>query len=501
MSELRVTSRAHSITPRATTLIGSFAVIGASAVVLAIFAVSVATGGTAARLPALGVPIAVFMVSQLLGPARFSLDHLLAPKNWLLLLFAIQMVVIPLLIITTGFALGSLLLLPSDASITLAALLQSTAFVSCIAAFVFTTKLDRKRVDASTMETSAPFSASQGVSPGWSIIVLAILVGIAGLFLRFRSFSDLTGYFTGTSPVAYDLTSPASYATDAAQSISSLVLPFLGVGFALLACRLIEQARRGTWTRSKRAVVGVLVLSGMTAAYGLYNYNRGSFVMPVLAMVATYSIRLTRVRVAAVAGTLTLVAIAVIAVGGFRIQYFHTRAGVLDPQSAPSLTDSLQVYGQGPQFLGYMLDTTSSDSPTLGATLIASALSPVPVLGRDYRASSGTVIYNAMIYGPNQADDQIVPLVGELFWNFKVPGVVLGFALVGVAVALLQRAARNADDALGTYTANYIAFWVAYVVITSVSVLSQIFIYFMIPLLLILGIERIRRRQMKRLSG
>jgi hypothetical protein len=34
MSEIRVTSHAHSITPRATALIGSLAVIGASAIVV-----------------------------------------------------------------------------------------------------------------------------------------------------------------------------------------------------------------------------------------------------------------------------------------------------------------------------------------------------------------------------------------------------------------------------------------------------------------------------------
>ena len=271
---------------------------------------------------------------------------------------------------------------------------------------------------------------------------------------------------------------------------------YLGVAFALLGCRAIEQARRRSGRRARNAITEITVLGGLAAAYGLYSYSRGNVVMPILAMLATYSMRLRRVRALAVGVAAIAIVLAVVAVGSFRTAYFLNQAGVSVQLKSPSLTDTLQVYGQGPQFLGYLLDTTPANAvPMWGSTLASSALSPVPVLGKGFRATSTTVLYNDLIYGRNVATDQIVPLEGELFWNFDIPGVVVGFFGVGVAVGVLEASARRARRTFTCYVINYAGFWVAFMVVASVSILSQEFIYFMVPgLLALLGTGRLQRR-------
>ena len=82
----------------------------------------------AARVPLLGVPMAAVLLSQLFIPsARPTLDHALSPRNFLLALFFIQLLIIPLLIITVGLAPGVLIRLPSDASLSAAAIIQTIA--------------------------------------------------------------------------------------------------------------------------------------------------------------------------------------------------------------------------------------------------------------------------------------------------------------------------------------------------------------------------------------
>lgn len=474
----------------------AFAYISFGCSALLLYTISSLTGGIAASVPAIGIPIAVFLLSQVfVRGARFNTDQVVSPKNWMLLLFSLQLLVIPLIVIITGFAQGELPHLPSHAAITAAVLLQSSAYVSCMTGFILVRRWKESRGNPPSTD-SLIASVDQRAGAPRAVIAVTAVIGVVGLVLRFRSLADLTGYFTGTSPIAYDLTSAASVVATTAQSLSGLLLPYLGVAFALLGCRAIEQARRRSGRRARNAITEITVLGGLAAAYGLYSYSRGNVVMPILAMLATYSMRLRRVRALAVGVAAIAIVLAVVAVGSFRTAYFLNQAGVSVQLKSPSLTDTLQVYGQGPQFLGYLLDTTPANAvPMWGSTLASSALSPVPVLGKGFRATSTTVLYNDLIYGRNVATDQIVPLEGELFWNFDIPGVVVGFFGVGVAVGVLEASARRARRTFTCYVINYAGFWVAFMVVASVSILSQEFIYFMVPgLLALLGTGRLQRR-------
>jgi oligosaccharide repeat unit polymerase len=457
---------------------------------LAIYVGSLVTGGTALSLPALGLPMAVFALSQMMIPSmRLALDHPFSPRNWVLFLFTLQLIVIPVLIILLGLASGSLSALPSSGFITAALALQTLAYVGYVIGFLAVT---RGRQDA----RPALFAGEERCPPGRFLICLAFAIGAVGLFLRFGSAGQVIGYFTGTSSVAYDLSAVSGVFHTVGQSVSAFLLPFLGIGFVLIGCSAIERPLSG---RLRRLLLGLVVLVGLAAAFSLYNYNRGALVIPLLAMAATFSLRGRRLSLVVVGAAGATLIVLVIGIGAFRVAYFDQQLGLDTITGAsPSFNDTVQVYGQGPQFLGYLLEMTPpGDTPLWGGTLVSAVLSPVPVLGQSFRTTSATTTYNDLIYGPGGASDQIVPLPGELDWNFSAVGVLVGFVALGAAIAFLDRRAQGATTALGTYTIEFFAFWVGFLVLVSVQVVSQASLYFGLPLASVVALDLLRRRAVR----
>ncbi|MHB8490374.1 MAG: hypothetical protein ACYDCS_09230 [Candidatus Dormibacteria bacterium] len=459
----------------------AIACIGVAYAALAIFAYSFVTNGVAARLPALGVPIMSFTLSQVLIPRiRFSSDHLGA-KNWATSLFALQLVVVPLLIIFEGIGRGSLPALPSDAYINAALLLQTVAFLSYAVGIVVAERF-HVRLPA------APVMAVARRIPGW-LVGGTLAIGTAGLFLRFQNLSNLLDYFSGSSPIAYGLI--VGQATTA-QSVSTFLLPFLGGGFALIGCRAADAWRHKPVRRALQVLTAVVVLAALATSYAVYGYNRGTVVIAILAMIATFSLRWRRVPMPLLAALAVLLIWGFLAAGSFRSSYQLTQEGAYNSAAtSPDPGQTIEVYAQGPQFLGYLLENApGGDSLLWGGSIAASALAPVPALGRAFRTTSGSAIYNKMIYGTSLVADQIIPFEGELFLNFSIPGVLLGFALLGAAIAALDRRAKTAKSSYGTYAAQYVGLWTGFLVIGSVGVLSQVLLYLCAPILLILWVSR-----------
>jgi hypothetical protein len=153
--------------------------------------------------------------------------------------------------------------------------------------------------------------------------------------------------------------------------------------------------------------------------------------------------------------------------------------------SNASVSHEVEIYTSAPQYLGFLLDGTGYGAhPHYGRTLFSSAIFPVPRLGRPFRDTSGVEIFNRQIYGPrtHQAD-QVTPFEGELFLDFTLPGVLIGYALIGLAIAKLQRAFERARDAFESYAWQYVAIWVGFLAVGSLAVFTQIALYFFWPLL------------------
>ena len=105
------------------------------------------------------------------------------------------------------------------------------------------------------------------------------------------------------------------------------------------------------------------------------------------------------------------------------------------------LNEMFQVYGGAPQFLGFFLEMGEwGANPQWGRVIASSALAPLPILGKPFRESSGNAIYNRFIYGTLDVQDQIAPFQGETFLDFHLPGLLVGFGLLGWLAFRLQMA-------------------------------------------------------------
>ena len=176
--------------------------------------------------------------------------------------------------------------------------------------------------------------------------------------------------------------------------------------------------------------------------------------------------------------------------------------------SASELSTQIQVYAAGPQFLGFFLDAMGwGRSLSYGSTLLSSALSPVPYIGKGFRDSNGIVLYNRVIYGQEGIDDQIIPFQGELFINFHIAGVAGGFLLLGLFLGYAQRWFEQAGSAFAAYSIQYMSLWATMLILWSLAVFSQIMVYFCWPIYLVLGYgfilhwaERERARRLPRMA-
>ena len=142
-----------------------------------------------------------------------------------------------------------------------------------------------------------------------------------------------------------------------------------------------------------------------------------------------------------------------------------------------------QVYLGSPQFLGFFLEQTDFGLRlNWGQTLLSSLLYPVPILGKLFRPTSGYLLYNLIIYGVPGMTDQVVPFQGELFLDFHIVGIGLGYFLLGYIIAKLQSAFDRAHNSFEAFSFSYMAIWMLFLIVGSLAVTSQIYLYFLWPI-------------------
>jgi hypothetical protein len=117
------------------------------------------------------------------------------------------------------------------------------------------------------------------------------------------------------------------------------------------------------------------------------------------------------------------------------------------------------------------------------------------VVGKPFRPSSGTVRYNTLVYGRPGTVDQVLPFGAELYWNFGPIGVAGGFLLVGMVLAAFQRRFDASGGILAAFIFQYFGMWVAFLIVGSLQVVAQIFVYFSLPIVALLLAPKIRRQE------
>jgi hypothetical protein len=434
-----------------------------------------------------------FLVQWFLPACRPVPRRLLCPWNWALFVFFLQLVLLPLSLLLFGPSRGVLPFLPSDLAINLAMLINASAFVPFCATYQYFAR------SAVSQETKAATGTSGHIrnSPSFGYIVLSGALGVLGFFFAFGGLNEVAEYFAD----------PSGYLSRLANDSDKLVLaaglflrPFFGIFVVMLWCRWLERVASRK-IRSLTAVVTVLAIFVVCFSNATFNYNRGSVVVPLIAMLAVLvngPKRVARRTVLSAGAIILLVLLVAPFYGAYRSSNF-TGEEILNDRSVRSalkdnieLVDMFQVYGGAPQFLGFFLEMDKwGADPQWGKVLGSSALAPLPILGKPFRESSGTAIYNRFIYGMLDVEDQIAPFQGETFLDFHLPGMLAGFALLGWLAFKLQSAFDQCSSFFEVFVWQYFSVWICFLIIGSLSVVSQILIYFCWPFYLFFIYQRL----------
>ena len=438
--------------------------VAAVCVAAILWALALQREGYATRYPAVPISFATFLAIQLLVPrVRWNRDRVFGPGNVAAMLFFLQLVVIPTALVLSGPFLGTLRFFPADQYVNTAVMLQALAYACYAGGYVAWTKPVRPR----------PFLLEPGLTTG--IAVSFIVLGAVGLALAFPSVGALVDYFRGQGDIFEE--GPATLRAAAGQFFR----PFLAYGVIMLWAALIARRRPGA--RLQPLEMGLIVVA--IGASATYNYNRASVVIPLLALVTAYSCFGRRQSPARLVALVAILAVVGFMFGEYRDVYAATHGGTINPatagldQSGASFADNVQGYGNGPQFSAIIVQEV--DRTGHGDSIVSSVMFPVPTLGKPFRNTSGPIVYNELIYGEPDITDQNLGFVAELYWNFGIPGIVVGYFLLGFAVRRFDDRIEVAPDALASYTWSYCGIWVALLVIHSISVLAQIITYFFWP--------------------
>jgi hypothetical protein len=426
----------------------------------------------------------VFAAASLLVPEwRINQRVLLSPANWAILAFGFQLVILPAIVSVCGRELGSLPAMPSQQAIEAAQLLNTLAFLSFMAGYLFILR-NRSRVTP----VRAWADHSQLVMP-------FLFIGLIGFAATF-----------GTSLGTLFLP------TDQHPTVSA------GRGFIGVMCRPFAAfALLIMWAKKSRQLVSAghrvsadLVTAatgaGVVVIFATYGLGRNIFVVPLLSMIAAYGLRVRRVSLISLASATAVLAAITVAAGAFRT-VSRIDPGISAGNSQHQLADAvrvssnIQVYGEAPQFLAFVIEQARwGRTLWWGSSLVSSFMYPIPELGKDYRESSGAAIYNRWLYGGLPVRDQNLPVQAELFMNFHIPGVVLGFCLLGAIIALLHRRFLACHSTLQAYSLQFAAFWAAFLISGDTTSVVYIAITFCWPILVYAIVDRLSPDQRSRSS-
>ena len=243
--------------------------VAAVCVAAILWALALQRGGDATRYPAVPMSLATFLAVQLLVPrARWDRDRALGPGNVAAILFFLQLVVIPTLLVLSGPFLGTLRFFPADQYVNTALMLQALGYTCYAVGYVAWTKPVRPR----------PLLLEPGLTTGIALAFIAL--GGMGLALEFRSVGALVAYFSGQGDI-FDVQRSSTLGGAAAEFLR----PFLAYGVIILWAARIARRRPGA--RLQPLEMGLIVVA--IGALATYHYNRAAVVVPLLALVTAYS--------------------------------------------------------------------------------------------------------------------------------------------------------------------------------------------------------------------
>lgn len=440
----------------------------------------VAAGLAGASLFGLGfrywaVPVSgcAFSVTQLLFPgSRASPSRLLGPLNWLILAFFFQLVALPHLIQWWGAAPGLLPRLPETERINDVLLLNSLAFF----VFSFAVHLGLKRGAKRPLLSRPPTR------------VTAVVWICLGLLAMAIDFSAPGGFLAALSDPMQMANVQAERQGTIAAAIVAFFRPVFAFGVVAMWGRWMDQGGREAAAWRRIIVTSATALAVFMGGLSL-GLNRASFVVPAVAVTAAYFRSRPRPGMAGVFAAGAILIIPAVLVGAYRsaqldaLTFLHQNGRDSLAQYASDTSELVQVYAMAPQFPAYFIEEAEhrlGDVPP--SMLLSSALAPIPVLGKEFRDNSGTAIYNRLVYGSIDAADQIAPFLAEALLAGGIAAVIVSCFAIGWFTARLQYAFDVTNSTFVAYALQFIAIWVAFLVVGSLSAFSQVVVYSMWPL-------------------
>jgi hypothetical protein len=435
--------------------------------VLAINAIALigfAWAPVAPEYPLAVVGIVAFLFVQAFLPAcRIRVTAPVCPANIAQGYYWIQLVLVTVLVGYFGFSLGALPYLPSRGAINLAIVVHVVGYLSFCVAYQFCS-----RVTVGEPHESVPSTA-------YLIVPFAVL-GLLGFLLAHGGVTGFIDYVS--SPIEHRLR--AEDPTTLQTAAGSFLKHFLGFAVVLAWSWWLGRA-----PRRKVSIIAVTAGVVIVLLVANFNYNRGTMLGPLVGLAAAFSVHVRRIPFKGVvlAGMLALSLAFVF--GWYRSTDLDitdlSASAVADTWDPEGVVEFMQIYASAPQMSAYLIESLEGKF-YYGKTLLPSLVYPIPVLGKPYRDTSGTGIFNELIYGDTESVDQVIPLAGELYINFHLAGVVLGNVLLGCFLACLQGKFVGAPNPVESYAWLMMALWTVFP--GSLPVTSQIYVYSFWPIYL-----------------
>jgi hypothetical protein len=417
----------------------------------------------------------VFFGMQLVAPrCAVRFDAPLSPLNWALYAFALQLVIMPLLVEARGASLAVLPRLAGKDAVNSALLISAASFVAFAAGVQLAGRMGR---------SLAPPAVSQ--VPLRKLGIASLFIGATGLIVKF---GGLGTYWSAiTNPVVMAEAAGPEALAGWRGGVSLMLTPFLTVGS--VAVWSVWMDRNGaTAPRSKVWGVTVAAATVVVLTGASYSFNRATFYGPLVAMAAAYSWRIRRLSFKALAAGGGVALFLALAIGAYKWNTTGLGSVLTSAEARKGLaseTDVMmqfQMYGQAPQFFGYLLEEARAERSPFGPrTLVASVLSPLPVIGKPFRDETGVANYNRLIYGNIGVADQPLPFVGEAYLSLGLGGMFLGFLLLGICAAWLDRTFRRSRSTFDAYLCQYTAIFLLFLIQGTLGAVSQTFFYFFAP--------------------
>ena len=227
-------------------------------------------------------------------------------------------------------------------------------------------------------------------------------------------------------------------------------------------------------------------------AMGILSSNRANMVFGLLTFLSVTMVRWqSRQKI----GVLLL--FLVLGLFGFFFGYVRVQP-TLDTEQVSELLieylslDNEYIWLAHQLYLGTPLQITplvNADQQTF--TLVASVFDPVPVLGKAFREQSGPYVYNLLLPNGFDAQDKVIPMAGELYFNGGWALVIFLHCFFGSVYGWLDAVfkkyvLKNPPLAASFF---YLSLLLNAVLLLSLSVLVQFILYNAAPALLMILIN------------